>query len=245
MRMYVINKGQINCVRDAGHDIPNFLIDSGELRLDKVTLYKEFRVICDNLDVSSYTLKSPALVEPSPIMDFTEEMERNYGRPLMSFVPSKYLDILKQTESLFVLDFRYGMAIGLRRLLEDFVIENYGVLIFEPTLFRKSPFPSSKKLSLKKKRTSWILEALLKKRVFSSNEYKMKVESALSRDQRFSSALLSDSDLKGLFDIYNSVSDYIHGKSSEPSSIEFRDWLELLLRCCLEYCNRNIGWGMP
>ena len=50
----MINKGQINCVRDAGHDIPNFLIDSGELRLDKVTLYKEFRVICDNLDVSRY-----------------------------------------------------------------------------------------------------------------------------------------------------------------------------------------------
>lgn len=243
--MYSISNAQINCSKDSGHEIPNFFVDSGVLKIQRVTLFKEFHVICESKDISSYTLKSSSLLEPSPIMDYIREIETKYGRPLMNFAPGRYLDILKETESLYALDFRYGMAIGLRRLLEDFIIENYGVLVFFPMLFGKTNFPLKSKSKLKDMRSSWILDAMIANGKFKRNIYKTKVSRAISNNTKLRAALLSEADFQRLFHLYGEVSDYIHGKSAQPSSMKFKDWLELVLKCCLDYCNKNIGWGMP
>ncbi len=252
MTHYSITDMKVVCSREQQHDIPNFLQNGGTLEIENIQELKEFRVICENKDVTGYTLKTGAILEQSQIMDFIDGIEKNFARPLMGKVPSRYLDVLTETENLCVLDYRYGVSIGLRRLIEDFVIENYGALIHKSGKYFGKPFPSGQLKQLRNLNAKYIL-AVLSPSASSVNDlvssqiykgYKSTIDELLGTRSPFLKALLEPEYFDRLFKFYNFISNYLHGNGAEPSQLELKDGIELVMSSCISYMERGMGWGV-
>jgi hypothetical protein len=250
--MYVLNNKQIECFKDLTHLIPNFISDRGDLKLENVEKSKEFRVICDAKDITSYTLKTDTLLEPSPIMEFIKDIEDNYAKKLQTHVPLRYLDILTQTESMYILDSRLGMSIGWRRLFEDFVGENYGVLIYSKPKLRYDSvstqygFINRGDLSNWKQHAAKIADALLNRPVLPNNNLRPSIQSILNSNSTLRDSLLDQDEIKKLVNYHSNISKFIHGDIiSQPSEKYLKDALEDLLKDCLSYFNNGMRWGVP
>ena len=252
MTHYSLINMKIVCSREQQHDIPNFLQKGGTLEIENIQELKEFRVICENKDVTGYTLKTGGTLEQSQIMDFIEGIEKNFAIPLMGKVPSRYLDVLTETENLCVLDYRYGVSIGIRRLLEDFVIENYGALIHKSGRYFGKPFPPKQLENLRNLNAKYILAVLSP---FASNisslvsndtykNYKLQIDKLLVPGSLLVRALLDPNSFDRLFKLYNFISNYLHGNGAEPSQLELKDGMEFVMSSCYEYMKKGMGWGV-
>lgn len=245
--MYTINEGKVQCHKEESHTFPSVMLTNNPILVDGVELFQDFRLVCDKKDVVSYNLVASDKLEKSKIMNQIEDVEKT-ANSLQGRVSDDFLQVLTRTESMFTLDFRYGIAIGIRRLLEDFVIENYGVLTFFPHYRFHTKFGYADLKSLKDKHAGQILAALSpaakKMRWEIGNFYSSNVGKALSSNPQFRPALLPDSEIDNLFLMYNNLSEYLHGNSGEPSSDELMDNLTSLLKACETFINKNMGWGI-
>lgn len=247
--MFVLPNSKILCSKESSHRIPNFIVNGKELHLEEIELLKEFRVICDKNDVTSYTLITDTSLEFSPITEFLLDMEERYAKELQKHVPLRFLDILSQTESQLVLDFRYGVSIGWRRLFEDFVAENFGVLIYgKPKgnyrdISTHYGFISNKDLASWKQHANLLLEALVKTPILPKNEKRGEIREILKGNKTLQDSLLDQKVLTELVQSYGRLSSYIHGDSSEPSQKYLEDALVLILSSCLDYFNQGMKWG--
>ncbi len=185
-------------------------------------------------------------------MDFINDIEANYGRPLMGKVPSRYLDVLTETENLYVLDYRYGMSIGVRRLLEDFIIENYGAMIHKSGKLFGQQFPSQQLRQLRNINAKYILavfspyasniDSLASTENFKG--YKNKIDGVLLTGGVLKRALLENIVFDELFRLYDFISDYLHGNGGEPSQKGLMDGLTLVMKSCSDYVQKGLGWGV-
>lgn len=248
-----ISSSRIECKTDAIHDLPSFLHNDGKLLISGVRPLEIFRVVCEKKDVSSYYITTQRGVKPSQMMDFLEDIEKNYAvKYLLGRVPNRYLDILSKTENLFALDSRYGMAVGVRRLLEDFIVENYAVLIFYPETKYGHKFNKKQLDRLRKKHAGRIIALYSPKaqtdlrgmRKPLDRTYLDPATRALSTNSKLQAALLSPSRFDSMYRLYNLVSQFIHGRGGEPSEGELRDGLMLVMESCKEYITKGIGWGI-
>ena len=248
-----ISSSRIECKTNATHDLPSFLHNDEKLLISRVRPLEIFRVICEKKDVSSYYITTQRGLEPSQMMDFLGDIEKNYAvKHLLGRVPNRYLDILSKTENLFALDSRYGMAVGVRRLLEDFIVENYAVLIFYPETEYGHKFSKKQLDGLRKKHAGKIIalyspraqKDLRGMRKSLDRTYLDPANKALSTNSKLQAALLSTSRFDSMYRLYNLVSQFIHGRGGEPSEGELRDGLMLVMESCKEYITKGIGWGI-
>ena len=243
--MYIIQNGEILCGKKDDHKVPNFIVNGNELHLDNVEFHKEFRVICDQKDVTGYILENSTMLKTSSIMGFIDHIGEDYAKYLQGKVPSRLLDVLTETESMLAMDSRIGTSIGIRRFLEALVIENFAVLIYKPSLFGKF-ISLPEKENLWNKHLGMILKALLSSPKGDSDfihKYVNPVKDAKKNNPKFRNAVTGQPDLSKLLNIYEQISKYIHGATSQLDRNYLKDSLEFVLQSTMSFVKLNMGWG--
>ncbi len=253
MLPYRLSNVDVTCFKVSKDEIPSFYRKSATLMIERVQLHREFHVICESRHVTGYTLNDPPSLDRSPIMEFVQDLEDNLAIPLMGRVPNQFLNMLTEIESLYVLDFKYGMSIGVRRLLEDFVIENYGTQLEKSGECFGKKFTNEELKGLKTMNAKYILAifsplASKDENITNHEKYKkyLKKKEKLypSQAKRLEDSLLASTTFDKLFNLYKSVSDYIHGNSGELSQSVMKDGLILVMQSCKDYIEKGFGWGV-